>query len=200
MACSNWSLEKLVLMKSSCRAPALSAMAFHPLVVGTVTRILISPLASRTGRITPGIMDRIAAGLLSSKRSRTFLRPSTILCSTFSFPWTFRSRMGGLLEPLPVLEIDAEGAIFVPQRHRRPFAVEIPLHPHDLLAGDRQIRDVSECNVGGYLLFHGETGLRNDGDVGELGIDLDMADSEELLQAPGVGRDGLREEGVASVA
>jgi hypothetical protein len=37
--------------ESSWRAPALSAMAFQPFCVGTVTRILTLPRASLTGRI-----------------------------------------------------------------------------------------------------------------------------------------------------
>ena len=35
-------------------------MAFQPFCVGTVTRTLTLPLASRTGRITPGITERIS--------------------------------------------------------------------------------------------------------------------------------------------
>jgi len=60
-------------MKSSCRAPALSAIAFHPFCVGTVTRILTFPRASRTGRMTPGMIERIAAfaDRISSRISRT---------------------------------------------------------------------------------------------------------------------------------
>ncbi len=43
-AASNCSLLQSALMKSSCRAPALSAMAFQPFCVGTVTRTLTLPL------------------------------------------------------------------------------------------------------------------------------------------------------------
>ena len=86
------SLGRVVLINNSCLAPPLSAMAFHPLLVGTVTRIVGSPLASRTGRITPGITERIS--LLSfNNRSSTGLNPSMMLCSIFSFPWTARSLM-----------------------------------------------------------------------------------------------------------
>jgi len=54
-AFSSASFARFVLIKSSCLAPALSAMAFQPFCVGTVTRTWILPRASRTGRITPGI-------------------------------------------------------------------------------------------------------------------------------------------------
>ena len=53
-AASSSSFENVVLMKSSCRAPALKAIAFQPFVVGTVTRTLTGPRASRTCRMTPG--------------------------------------------------------------------------------------------------------------------------------------------------
>src|SRR5271165_139002 len=184
-------------MNSSCRAPALSAMAFQPLVVGTVTRILTSPLASRTGRMTPGITDRMA-GFCLSRRSSTSRTPSRMLCSTLSFPWTFRNRITHLLKTLVVLNVDAERPVFIAQRYGGPFSAEVPLHPNNLLIGDRKICDVGDRDVGRYLLLHRQPGLRNDGDVGELRIDLDMADSEEFLQTPGVGGDGLREKRIAA--
>src|ERR1035438_8737571 len=90
MACSNSSFERAVLINSSWRAPALNAMAFHPLVTGTVTRIFTFPFASRTGRITPGITDRISR-LSRTKRSSTSRTPSIMLCSTLSLPCSLRS-------------------------------------------------------------------------------------------------------------
>ena len=68
-AASNSSLLKSVLIKSSCRAPALRAMAFQPFCVGTVMCTRTFPRASRTGRMTPGIIERMA-GLEWSKVSR----------------------------------------------------------------------------------------------------------------------------------
>ena len=58
IAASTCSFVIAVEMNNSCRAPALSAMPFHPFCVGTVMRIFTLPRASRTGRITPGMMDR----------------------------------------------------------------------------------------------------------------------------------------------
>src|SRR5579863_9436972 len=112
-------------------------MAFQPFVVGTVIRIWTSPLASRTGRITPGITERMA-GLFSSKRSRTSRTPCRMACSTLSFPWTFRSRMEALFEAFAVQEIDAERPVFIAQSHSRPFAVEVPFHSHNLLIAHLQ--------------------------------------------------------------
>ena len=94
-----------------------------------------------------------------------------MLCSTLSLPWTFRSRMGSL-KSLPVLEIDAECPVLVAQGDHGPFAAQIPLHPHDLLIGNRQIRDVGEGHRGGNVLFERQVRLRNRGDVGKLRIDL----------------------------
>ena len=47
-ASSTVSFSQGQLTKSSCRAPALRAIAFHPFCVGTVTRTRTLPLASRT--------------------------------------------------------------------------------------------------------------------------------------------------------
>ena len=91
-AASTCSLSHAVLMNSSCLAPALRAMAFHPFCVGTVTRIFTFPLASRTGRITPGITDRIS-GLADSSSSRIGRTPSMMLCSIFNRSLEARRRM-----------------------------------------------------------------------------------------------------------
>ena len=48
MTFSSSGLARLVLMNSSCRAPALSAIAFQPFCVCTVTRTFTGPRASRT--------------------------------------------------------------------------------------------------------------------------------------------------------
>src|SRR5713101_3879077 len=49
-----------------------------------------SPLASRTGRITPGMMERISsAAARRSSTGRNFVR---MLCSIFSFPCAVRRR------------------------------------------------------------------------------------------------------------
>src|SRR5579871_2721821 len=106
----------------------------------------------------------------------------------------------GLLEALPILDIDTKSPVFIAQRHGRPFAAEIPFHTYDLLVAHGQILDVGKRDVGRYLLLHRKPGLGNDGHVGKLRIDLDMADTKELLEASGVGRNRLRKQGVASGA
>lgn len=92
MACSSSSFDISVLMNSSWRAPALSAIAFHPFVVATVMRIAGTPLASRTGRITPGITERTAL-FECNNRSRIGRSPFMMLCSIFSFPFAALNRM-----------------------------------------------------------------------------------------------------------
>jgi len=67
-------------------------MAFQPLEVGTVRCIRIFPRASRTGRITPGITDRIS-GFAASNRSSSSRTPSMMLCSIFSLFCAVRRRM-----------------------------------------------------------------------------------------------------------
>src|SRR5439155_16067628 len=62
----------------------------QPFCVATVTRIFTTPLASRTGRITPGMMERMSS--LATRRSSTGRRSSRMLCSIFSFPCAVRSR------------------------------------------------------------------------------------------------------------
>ena len=79
-----------VLTNSSCRAPLHSPIAFQPFCVGTVMRTFTSPFASRTCRITPGIIDRISPRATSF--SRTGRRSSRMLCSIFSLPCAVRSR------------------------------------------------------------------------------------------------------------
>ena len=91
-AASSSSFPNSVLMNSSCRAPALSAIAFHPFCVGTVTRTFTLPLASRTGRITPGITERMA-GFAASSSSRIPRTPSMMLCSTLSLSPAVRNRI-----------------------------------------------------------------------------------------------------------
>jgi hypothetical protein len=98
-------------MKSSCRAPALSAIAFQPFVVATVIRIAGVPFASRTGRITPGITDRTSA-LFRSSRSSTGRSPSMILCSIFNLPSAARSLIQ-LFKTLLVLDVDAKFAVVI---------------------------------------------------------------------------------------
>src|SRR5579859_6580820 len=93
-ASSSCSFVNAVLMNSSWRAPALSAIAFQPLVVGTVTRTLTSPRASRTGRMTPGITERIDE-LFASSRSSIPRTPSMMLCSTLRRSLCWRSLMTG---------------------------------------------------------------------------------------------------------
>ena len=78
-----------------------------------------------------------------------------MLCSILSLFCAVRSRMV-LLEPLPVLEIDAEEAVLFPQRHHRPVAVQIPLHAHDLLVGVGQVGDVRHRDVARDLLLDGQ--------------------------------------------
>src|SRR4051812_49174243 len=68
-------------------------MAFQPFCVGTVIRTFTGPLASRTGRITPGMTDR-TSGLPARNRSRTSRTPSMMLCSTLSRSLAVRRRMG----------------------------------------------------------------------------------------------------------
>jgi acetyl-CoA carboxylase biotin carboxyl carrier protein len=84
------SLPAAVLTNSSWRAPLASAMAFQPFWVGTVMRIFTGPLASRTGRITPGIIDRISGHATSL--SSTGRRSSRMLCSILSLPCAVLSR------------------------------------------------------------------------------------------------------------
>jgi hypothetical protein len=91
-AASTASFPNCVLMNNSCRAPALSAMAFQPFCVGTVMRTRTLPLASRTGRITPGITLRIS-GLALSNSSSTPRTPSMMLCSTFRRSLAVRRRI-----------------------------------------------------------------------------------------------------------
>src|SRR6266699_2541128 len=52
------------------------------------------PFASRTGRITPGMMDRISSRATS--RSSTGRRLSRMACSILSLPFAVRSRNGGM--------------------------------------------------------------------------------------------------------
>src|SRR5579884_685791 len=177
-------------MNSSCRAPALSAIAFQPFLVGTVTWTRTAPLASRTGRITPGITDRIS-GLSASSRSKRSRRPSIMLCSTFSFPWAFRSRMKSLFvfgrrplfESLFVHEIDAEHAVLFARRHGGPLLIQIPLHSENLLLRQRQRRYIRDRHVARDLRFHSQARLRRVLHSQHLRIDLDAADAEEPLQA-----------------
>ena len=79
-------------MNNSWRAcPALSAIAFQPFVVGTVTRIRTFPFASLTGLMTPGTTERTVAEFSFNRtvsRSRT---PSMMLCSIFSLSCAVRS-------------------------------------------------------------------------------------------------------------
>src|SRR5579872_3076467 len=65
-------------------------MAFQPFCVGTVTWTFTGPFASRTGRITPGMIERISSRATS--RSSTGRRSSRIECSILSFPLAVRRR------------------------------------------------------------------------------------------------------------
>src|SRR5260221_154967 len=99
---------------------------------------------------------------------------------------------------LAVLEVHSECAILIPQRHYRPFLAEVPLHTHDLLIAARQVGDVSERDVVGYLLLQRQARLRHGRDVGELWIDLNVAYAEESLQASRGGRDRLAQDCIAA--
>src|SRR5579862_5311632 len=112
-------------------------MAFQPFWVGTVMRIWTLPLASRTGRITPGMMERIS-GLAPRSRSNTSRTPSMILCSILSLPWAARCRN---------LATDSKSTT---RRYNEPVAHQITLIPGDGIGpevADATIRAVNATGV-----------------------------------------------------
>ena len=93
--------------------------------------------------------------------------------------------MRSLLEPLPVLYIDAEEAVAVTHGNGRPTWIELPLDAYDLFLGAIQICDVGDCDVARNLLFEGQAGFGQVVDAGQRGVDFHAAGAEEALQAVG---------------
>src|SRR5437667_210968 len=65
-----------------------------------------------------------------------------------------------LFEAFLVKEVDAEQAVFIPNRNDGPVAVQRPFHSHDLLVAAGEIGDVGEGQVPAHLLFQREARLR----------------------------------------
>src|SRR6185312_10832416 len=192
-------------MKSSGRAPALRAMAFHPFVTGTVIRTFGRPRAFLTGRITPGMTERMP-GLSRSSRSSTGRSPSMMLCSIFSLPCSARNliqiRLAAgcpswktdLFKSLLILNIDPEQAIFITNSNQRIFAIQSPFKAKDLFSSARKVRYVSNGDLSGYRLFEREAGLRHVFHSLKHGIDFQVCHPEEPLQPTRIGRNSGPEE------
>jgi putative ABC transport system ATP-binding protein len=86
-----------------------------------------------------------------------------------------------LLKPLPVLKIDPEQTIRIPNRNCRPVPIEVPLKAHDLLRRVVQVRNVGERDFLGDLLLKGKHGLRRCAETRHGGVYLHPARPEESL-------------------
>src|ERR1700733_529613 len=106
------------------------------------------------------------------------------------------------LEPLAVLEIDPEQAVGIAHRNGGPFAVQVPLHAHDLFGGVVEIGDVGHGDVLGHLLLESQARLRSVDDSGHDwvgGIDLHAACAQKALElTAGLLGEGLAEEAAPS--
>src|SRR5579871_6123012 len=109
-----------------------------------------------------------------------------------------QSHQDGSLKPLTVLKIDAECAIFIAQRDDRPLPAQVQLHAHNLLLSPGEVSNVSQRDFSGYLLLERKSRLWNRGDVRELRVNLDVADTEKTLKRAIVGSDCLTQESVGS--
>src|SRR5258708_18423091 len=91
--------------------------------------------------------------------------------------------VAALFKSLLVVEAQAEQAILLAQRHRRPLLIERPLDANDLRVTASYNGYVGERQVGSNLLFDGKPRLRIAVHAGKLRIDFDLADAKKPLQA-----------------
>src|SRR5206468_2771367 len=84
-----------------------------------------------------------------------------------------------------IKHVDIELAVAVAGGDGRPLRVDGPLDADDLRIALRHVLDIGECDFARYLLLQGERGLRGNRRAGDLGVDFQLADAEQALQAPG---------------
>src|ERR1051326_3273674 len=92
--------------------------------------------------------------------------------------------IAALFKSLLVVEIQAEQAILLAQRYRRPPFIERPLDANYLRVTASYISYISKRQVRSNLLFDGKPSLRTGIYAGQLRVDLDLADSKEPLKPP----------------
>jgi len=86
-------------------------------------------------------------------------------------------------EAMPELELQAENPILVSHTNDRNIFIEGQLELNHLILRGRGVRNVGQGEITRDLLFYRDSRARSKSRLTDVGVDLDAADAEELLDS-----------------